>query len=52
MPLKTTRPEQVTDTYLTDAVRPRLRQADACFDFMIQLQTDPRTMPVEDATVE
>jgi hypothetical protein len=42
----------VTDTYLTDALRERLRKGDACFDFGIQLQTDARTMPIEDATVE
>ncbi|MQA30843.1 MAG: hypothetical protein GEU82_13595 [Luteitalea sp.] len=51
-PPKTTRPERITETYLTDSLRTRLRQADACFDFMIQLQTDPRRMPIEDATVE
>ena len=27
-------------------------KGDACFDFRIQLQTDARTMPIEDATVE
>ena len=42
----------VTDTYLTDALRSRLAASDACFDFMIQLQTDPHIMPIEDATVE
>lgn len=42
----------VTDTYLTDALRDRLRAGDACFDFAVQLQTDARTMPIEDATVE
>ncbi len=45
-------PQAVTDTYLTDALRERLRAGDACFDFGIQLQTDARTMPIEDATVE
>jgi len=29
-----------------------LQRSDACFDFMLQFQTDPRTMPIEDATVE
>ena len=51
-PPKTTRPEHITDTYLSDGLRTHLRQADACFDFMIQMQTNPRTMPIEDATVE
>ncbi|MEO5741771.1 MAG: hypothetical protein ABIS29_14370, partial [Vicinamibacterales bacterium] len=49
---KTAQPSAVTDTYLTDALRERLRKGDACFDFAIQLQTDARTMPIEDATVE
>jgi hypothetical protein len=47
-----TKAEHVTDTYLTDALRARLAQGEACFDFMIQLQTDPHTMPIEDASVE
>jgi hypothetical protein len=42
----------VTDTYLTDALRERLRTGEACFDFGIQLQTDARSMPIEDASVE
>lgn len=27
-----------------------LKQSDACFDFMVQFQADPRTMPIEDAS--
>jgi catalase len=42
----------ITDTYLTDALRERLEKSEACFDFGIQLQTDARKMPIEDATVE
>ena len=49
---KTTEPSNITDTYLTDALRDRLRQNEACFDFGIQLQTDARKMPIEDAMVE
>lgn len=45
-------PSPLTDTYLTDALRTHLQQADGCFDFMIQLQTDPRRMPIENASVE
>lgn len=45
-------PPAVTDTYLTDALRERLQKGEACFDFGIQLQTDARKMPIEDATVE
>lgn len=43
---------RVTDTYLTDALRERLIKGEACFDFGVQLQTDARKMPIEDATVE
>jgi catalase len=42
----------VTETYLTDALKTRLAGSDASFDFMVQFQTDPRTQPIEDATVE
>jgi catalase len=49
---KTTQPATVTDTYLTDALRDRLRQGEACFDFAVQFQADARKMPIEDATVE
>jgi len=37
--------------YLTRAVQVHLGQADATFDFMVQIRTDPATMPVEDAAV-
>jgi hypothetical protein len=45
-------PPRLTDTYLRTALRNHLERTEACFDFMIQLQTDGRTMPIEDATVE
>ena len=45
-------PPTLTDTYLTEAIRARLAESDATFDFMIQLQTDSRRMPIEDASVE
>jgi catalase len=51
-PHASTPPPTVTDTYLADALRERLRKGDACFDFAVQLQTDSRSMPIEDATVE
>ena len=47
-----TLPQPLTDTYLRDALASRLETADASFDFMIQFQTDSRTMPIEDASVE
>jgi hypothetical protein len=45
-------PGTLTDTYLRDAMRSRLAQEPAIFDFMVQLQTDPRRMPIEDASAE
>jgi hypothetical protein len=45
-------PHPLTDHYLRDALIERLAAADASFDFMIQFQTDRRTMPIEDASVE
>ncbi|HEY5616855.1 MAG TPA: hypothetical protein VIK60_02880 [Vicinamibacterales bacterium] len=45
-------PPVLTDTYLKDAMRARLSESEATFDFMIQFQTDARRMPVEDASVE
>jgi hypothetical protein len=51
-PAASRRPHPVTATYLRDALQARLAQADGCFDFMVQFQTDARRMPIEDATVE
>jgi hypothetical protein len=45
-------PASFTDTYLDEALRSRLDAGDARFEFMVQFQTDPATMPIEDATVE
>jgi hypothetical protein len=42
----------LTDTYLHDELRLRLSMEDVAFDFYVQLQTDARTMPIEDASVE
>ena len=44
-------PKPLTDTYLRDALSARL-ESEVMFDFLIQFQTDARTMPIEDATVE
>jgi hypothetical protein len=46
------KPPALTDTYLREAMRTRLAEADATFDFLIQLQTDGRRMPIEDASIE
>ena len=45
-------PPVLTDTYLKDAMRARLAESEATFDFMIQFQTDAARMPIEDASVE
>lgn len=46
------RPQALTDTYLTDAIRARLAGSEMVFDLLIQFQTDSRRMPIEDASVE
>jgi hypothetical protein len=46
------RPPALSDTYLRDAMRARLIEEDATFDFKVQFQTDGRRMPIEDASVE
>jgi hypothetical protein len=45
-------PPTLTDDYLASAIRQRLEESDATFDFMIQLQTDSQRMPIEDASIE
>jgi hypothetical protein len=45
-------PATITDTYLTDALKKRLSQVEAVFEFTVQFQTNASTMPIEDATVE
>ncbi len=43
-------PKSPPDDYLRAAMRQQLAATEARFDFMIQVQTDPYTMPIEDAT--
>lgn len=50
--LKAELPEDLTHGYLRDAMREQMAAGGACFDFMVQFQTDAELMPVEDATVE
>ena len=46
-------PEDETDeNYLRTVMKKHLSCQDAHFDFMVQLQTDPSTMPIEDPTIE
>ena len=50
--LDTELPEEPTHGYLRDAMREQMAAGGACFDFMVQFQTNAELMPVEDATVE
>ena len=45
-------PSTLSDNYLSDNLQQHLGQADASFDFMLQLRTEPAAMPVEDSAVE
>jgi hypothetical protein len=44
-------PRHFTDNYLQAAMAETLRSREVVFDFLVQVQTDPHTMPVEDASV-
>ena len=44
-------PARPAENYLRDAMVRTLTAAPRTFDFMIQVQTDPHLMPIEDATV-
>ena len=45
-------PEETSPEALRSALRASLGAGDACFELLVQPQTDPRAMPIEDATVE
>jgi len=51
-PRRSEKPHHLTENYLLDNMRNHLAHGDATFDFCVQFQTDPETMPVEDAMVE
>jgi hypothetical protein len=44
-------PARPSENYLRDAMVRTLKVGDWSFDFMVQVQTDPHRMPIEDATV-
>lgn len=44
-------PKKPSANYLREAMKQYLAGQDAYFDFMVQFQTDPRQMPIEDASV-
>jgi hypothetical protein len=45
-------PEKLSDNYLREAMQEDLKREEVCFEFMLQFQTDPEKMPVEDARIE
>jgi len=45
-------PDKPGGDHLSAAMKSHLQKAEACFDFLVQFQTDPKAMPVEDASVE
>jgi hypothetical protein len=45
-------PTHPSENYLREAMVRTLRRGDWTFDFMVQVQTDPHRMPIEDATVK
>lgn len=49
--IKSEEPDKPGSDHLTAAMKTHLKKAEACFDFMVQFQTDPKAMPVEDASV-
>lgn len=46
------KPSNPTDGYLRERMIKDLSENDVLFDFMIQFQIDPNSMPIEDPTVE
>jgi hypothetical protein len=45
-------PNFPSDNYLRQAMIDKLRDQDVSFDFMVQLQKNPRRQPIEDASIE
>jgi hypothetical protein len=45
-------PSGAGDDYLREALTGSLRTGSACFELLVQVQTDPRAMPIEDPSVE
>ena len=51
-PARSRIPAHPSENYLREAMVKTLDQGDWSFDFMVQVQTDPHRMPIEDATVK
>jgi hypothetical protein len=50
-PPSSTFPRAPSPDYLREQMATRLRHHEMCFDFLVQYQTDARTMPIEDPRV-
>ncbi|SJM91509.1 conserved hypothetical protein [Crenothrix polyspora] len=48
---KTTQVVDAGGNQLRAAIKAHLQQSSACFHFAVQLQTDPESMPIEDASI-
>jgi hypothetical protein len=51
MPKTDTKPVSDHEHFLTEAMAQQLKREDVSFDFMVQFQTDPVKMPIEDPVV-
>ena len=50
--VNTNLPANPTDNFLRERLRAHLAEQEAVFDFCVQVQTNPYTMPVEDARIQ
>jgi len=50
--IKSETPDDDHEDFFQDTMKTHLSNANVCFDFMVQFQTDPITMPVENASEE
>lgn len=46
------RPDDAGDNYLREVLKAHLADQDACFEFLVQAQTDAESMPIEDPSIE
>ena len=44
--------EGISDSFLRERLQESLIDDSACYEFMVQIQSDPQSMPIEDPTVE
>jgi hypothetical protein len=51
-PLPAETPDKENPDFLRAAMSSKLKQGEACFDFLVQTRTDPASEPIEDPTVE